>query len=402
MGYILAGIFITPFHGDESDHLYIARDYAVYFVLQRPDLLRVDPPLAIDSEAHKRLLVGTVSAYTSGFVLWQGGYHDLQNWQAAWHYPDPPATNRAAGRQPPPRLLWWGRLASALFTAGCVGLLVHLGRRVGYPLGGFLAAALFALHPVILLNGRRVMQEGALLFFTLLLLDAAMRFLASSDWRRAVWLGGVAALALASKPSALLAVGAVLLGVLVVERGRLLGQLALILFTAALFYLLLTPAIWNNPPARVLLAARLRADVLAGQTAASGHAHTSVSDRLHALVAQPFAAEVQYYESPAFADDPITRAQIRHYTASPLKGFRLPPLLGWGLALVGGVGLVRAGSAGRLLLLWVVVTGVGLGVAVPLDWGRYYLPWTLGMVFAAGLGLDILWRSGQACLPFWR
>src|SRR5687768_3016376 len=52
MAYVLAGIHGVPFHADEADHLFKARDYVIYFVLRDPDRLRVEPPVAIDSEQH--------------------------------------------------------------------------------------------------------------------------------------------------------------------------------------------------------------------------------------------------------------------------------------------------------------------------------------------------------------
>jgi len=50
---------------------------------------------------------------------------------------------------------------------------------IGYGVGGWpvalFASGLYALHPVILLNGRRAMQEGALLCFGLLCIWLAMQ-----------------------------------------------------------------------------------------------------------------------------------------------------------------------------------------------------------------------------------
>ncbi|HLA44274.1 MAG TPA: hypothetical protein VJZ27_12600, partial [Aggregatilineales bacterium] len=126
MCYIIAGLTIAPFHGDEADHLYMARDYVTYFVIGAPERLRVDPPVAIDSEAHIRLLGGTLSAYLTGLLLWQSGYRDLENWHPLWYYPDDVATNRAAGRYPAFDVLWRGRFASAFLTGGCVWLLAAL------------------------------------------------------------------------------------------------------------------------------------------------------------------------------------------------------------------------------------------------------------------------------------
>ncbi|NJL95271.1 MAG: hypothetical protein HC915_16905 [Anaerolineae bacterium] len=84
---MLAGFLSVPFHADEADHLYKARDYAIYFVLGQPGRLRVDPPVQIDSEAHIRLLTGTTSAYLHGFSLWHSRALALDAWQPPWYYP---------------------------------------------------------------------------------------------------------------------------------------------------------------------------------------------------------------------------------------------------------------------------------------------------------------------------
>jgi hypothetical protein len=50
----------------------------------------------------------------------------------------------------------------------------------------------------------------------------------------------------------------------------------------------------------------------------------------------------------------------------------------------------------RLVLIWVLGTGIALGLTVPLAWQRYYLPWILPMCLLAGLGtgtlVQFVWR----------
>ncbi|MEL6149307.1 MAG: hypothetical protein AAFR56_06750 [Chloroflexota bacterium] len=70
VGYVLAGIGVTPFHGDESTQVYMSRDYA--YTIQQRDLQTVfyaENPVS-PQEQDLRLLNGTVNKYSIG---------------AAWH-----------------------------------------------------------------------------------------------------------------------------------------------------------------------------------------------------------------------------------------------------------------------------------------------------------------------------
>ena len=82
----------------------------------------------------------------------------------------------------------------------------------------------------------------------------------------------------------------------------------------------------------------------------------------------------------------------------------LPALPGMILALVGGLRLLRQPSpASRLILIWIAITAVGMVLAVPLGWQRYYLPWTLIVILLAGLGMDVIVSVTPTNLPHtWR
>ncbi|MBZ0309826.1 MAG: glycosyltransferase family 39 protein, partial [Anaerolineae bacterium] len=423
--YVLAGVAITPFHADEADHLFKSQDYVAYFVLFDPLRLRVDPPVAVNSPSHIRLLTGTTSAYVTGLMLW---HTEVKKWPSAWVYPQSVDTNRQAGRWPEKEILWRGRLASAFLTMLSVTLVYKLGEKLA-PRAGIFSAAFFALHPVILLNGRRVMQEGSLLFFTLLVVWQGIRMAENPTRKNGLILGAVIGLALASKLTALLAIVGVVFGVVLSQMLALYSlrlkfgyrachallktmplrvgagvevapqpspALVYTACTAILIYLLLTPAIWNNPPARLLLAARLRQDVLRGQAAASMETYETFWQHWTAL--SPYPRTIQYYESPDFADDWQIRAEIKKYQQSLWRGFHLPTWAGTGLILLGGAVLLRRPKtpAHFIIRCWLITTVVGIVLTVPLGWQRYYLPWMLVGTLLMGLGLDFLARSVQS------
>lgn len=411
MVYILAGISIAPFHADEADHLFKSQDYVAYFVLLDPFRLRVDPPVEINSESHIRLLTGTTSAYFTGFFLWHTG---VRKWPSAWYYPDSVSENRLAGRWPESSILNRGRAVSGILTALSVILIHRLGTKIGEHIqpsssGGWLSALLFALHPVILLNGRRVMQEGALMFFTLLLVWLGIRTAENPSRKNGLFLGVGIGLAFASKPTTLFAILGVTIGVVVCNHfhWKNAAPLGLCIFAAGLGYLMLTPAIWGNPPARLILAAQLRQEVLEGQATSSGDAYTNWTQRWSALLVQPYPDKIQYYESPDFARDSQIQAQIKNYEQSPWRGIGIPAWIGMGCALVGLIRLLPPGDknariqprARVIFLCWGIATAFGLGLSVPLGWQRYYLSWTLICVLLAGLGLDFLRQSVH---PIWR
>ncbi len=438
MGYILGGIFSVPFHADEADHLFKSQDYVAYFVLGDPFRLRVDPPVAINSEQHIRLLTGTTSAYLTGFVLWHTG---VRLWPSAWYYPESVESNRQAGRWPSDSILWRGRLASAFLTALSVVCVFHIAQKLSphrQARIGLFSALLFTLHPVILLNGRRVMQEGTLLFLTLLLVWQAIRTVENPTWKNWSGLGVISGCAFASKPTALLAIIGVLVGVVIANfllpfiESRCMEQktegtgavydppralklfvypLGGFLMAASLVYLLLTPAIWNNPPARLLLAAQLRQDALQGQASASPQAYTNWGERTAALLTQPYPATIHYYESPDFASDSKLNNEIRRYEKSWWDGVKIPMWLGMGWVMLGftailmpliGKNETKVKKPVMIFLSWVLITLIGLFVSVPMAWQRYYLPLTLIGIFLAGFGLDFLTHTMHASLRFLR
>lgn len=400
--YLLAGIDTVPFHADEALHLMLAQDYAAYFVLLDPTRLDSSPPLAIDSTPYSRLLSGTVSAYTTGWMLWHSG-QALEDWPQGWYFPQSVKWNKEQGRWPNDSVLWRGRLASSFFTVLGLWGIYTLGTKLRGVWVGMFCASLYALHPMILLNGRRVMQEGALICLSLLLILWAGRVLERPTFPRWLGLGVLGGIALAVKPTALLVMASTALG-MVIWTGLQHKSLPSFLFhgsfasgVALFLFVLLTPAIWRNPPARMQLAAQLRAEALAGQAEASPDAYQTWRRRLAAMWIQPFPHQVQYYESPNFAEDTRLQVQIDAYQSSFWDGIALPAVLGMGLAGIGLISLVlfpKATPYPVLMITWVTVVGLALVVSVPMAWGRYYLPLTLPVLLLAGTGADVI----RSCL----
>lgn len=412
MGYVVVGYTTVPFHGDEADHLHKSHDFVVALVKGHPADLRVTPPVAIDSTEHIRLLTGTTHAYLTGYALWSMGVYDA-NWPRAWNYAQDVAWNIEYGRRPTERVLQRGRLPHVVLTLFSVPLAFGIvwRWRPSYPYtAASLAAVLVATHPAWLLNGRRAMQEAALVTLSLVLIMLGMSLaerMTTSKWGL---LALLSALCVAAKPTGLITVGAIFIALgwialAVPPRQRHIGQLVLAGLGALGLYVLFTPPIWGNPPARVVLAAQLRADVLAGQTAASSQAYATSSDRLVGLLRQPFLESPQYFESDAFEgalDD-----QIHAYERAGWAGWRMGQGIAWVATGCGLLGLLQLSRqwrdpVRRVGVVWLWVTPLTLLVSVPLGWQRYYLLWSVEMCLLAPLGVMTVFKWLNGYRYFWR
>lgn len=166
MLYILWGVPLVPAHGDEFMQMSLARDY---FSLSEGNFaaLGYTPPIERDTQQYLRLLNGTINQATIGLV-WRLSGRTADQLPEIYAWAMPYRWNEQNNRVPDDDALVVARWASAIFTAlGLIPIFMlgwHLRlRSLAYP-----AALLYALHPVILLNGRRAMMEGSLLFFTLM------------------------------------------------------------------------------------------------------------------------------------------------------------------------------------------------------------------------------------------
>ncbi|MDX2137891.1 MAG: phospholipid carrier-dependent glycosyltransferase [Chloroflexota bacterium] len=425
--YALAGVVLAPFHGDEPMLLYASSDYITAFLDGSPQLLTTTPPYFIDSDAHLRILNGSVSRYSIGLVWHASGYgrSDLPpapGWDWGRGYED----NLAGGRRPTEQHLVLARLPSIAYLAASFAAMFALAQALGGRTLAYIATALYALHPAILLNGRRVMQESMVLCFGLLALYIAVHIVKhlstqkpqhrSTDSSRIthytlfILLALACGLTLASKHSGVVfvvgALGIVLTGYVFAAWQQRERRTSLLLSGASLtgasgvlaiaLFIALSPGLWNDPPARLGDLLAVRAELLDIQTVAAGGAMSN-EQRIEKLFTQPFVAPLMYYETQVFAVAPI-QAEITRYEASGLSGVH------WGiggllltLAAAGGIiaSLIMtvrpfessALAVGMLMVLTVIVASL---LANPLPWQRYYLALTTLACLYAAAGLVAL------------
>lgn len=405
--YVLSGTTITPFHGDEATLIFMSRDYA-YQVLQG-DLSKIyySATPTSPTEQELRLLNGTVSKFLYGLAWHMRGFtlediNEQWDWGVDWQY------NQQYGHAPSDALLQTARLLSALQTAAGVLVMFAIGWLVYGQPAAYLSSLYYALSPVILLNGRRAMMDGSLLLFSLLAVWAALWYLRRCDMRRAVVLGVVSGLALASKHTALFTIvgvfGACILYPLVARvalwrcwRGVILaGSLALVVFYV------LNPAWWGTNLFTVgQEVLRLRQNTLDTQIRFLG-GYANSGEKAAGFVRQTLPGLPQYYEVSNWADfiaDQIAEYETSLWRGVSVGGGLLGSMIFAGTILLGGTALLRERSitlVDRLVIgLWALSVILGTLLLTPLEWQRYYLPALPAIGLLAALGIAWCIRYGR-------
>jgi 4-amino-4-deoxy-L-arabinose transferase-like glycosyltransferase len=421
-GFVLAGVGIVSFHGDEPMQIFMSNDYVALLIDRDPEYLKVAPPYPIDSAAHLRLINGSVNRYLIGLSWHLAGYTsgDLPRppgWDWGISYED----NATSARRPDDAFMVVARASSAVLTTLGVLLMYAIGRAAGGLYAGLIAAMVYALHPVVLINGRRAMQEGSMLAFGLLAVAAACAWALLPDraqaWRRiaiALLLALAAALAIASKhTAAVFVIGAyAIVGVDILLRRagwrRRVGSIGLAALSAGLafaLWIMLSPALWNDPIARIGDLLSERARLLEIQVMVDPAAPMPTDERIAAIVTQPFIAPMQQFEVGWWLESATARAEVQAYAESPLRGIEWGAIGGGALTLLAwsGAGLAlvrgwrrRGEGRGRLaigLAAWAALVALSLLVN-PLPWQRYYLPLIPPLILLVGYA--VAWAGARA------
>jgi len=404
---IFGGMAITPFHPDEATQIAMSRDYADLFLTGNLDAVRYQPT-PVDAAAQElRLINGVVNKLLIGLAWHLGGFTvaDLNaqwDWGASYEY------NVTNGHMPSPELLQTARLPSTLlFVAGLLPMFA-LGGLVGGRTGALTATLLYALHPALLVNGRRAMMEGSLIFFMLLTVCAAVWLARRRSWLSVLALGGAAGLVLASKHTAVFGVGAVFIGALLAllwgMRGKpaaavigIVGRITIAGVLAVTIFYALNPAWWGDPLGRASEVMMVRSRLLTEQTETFG-GYANFGEQWAGFARQSLIPEAQYYEVEGW-DAAIGRAIVT-YEATVFDGVRDLPagglegvffdlllpivvLAGAGWLLVGKSDATVKGVIGG----WMAITALTTLLLTPLEWQRYYLLMQLVTILLAAAGV---------------
>ena len=418
--FILAGMMLATFHGDEAMLIYMSHDYVTVFIDHQPDTLKVQPPYELDGDGWLRILNGSVSRYSIGLSWHLAGLNSgMLPPRPGWDWGLDYDTNVATGHRPSDALLAAGRLPSALLLVLGAAALFAIGRELGARPLAYAASALYTLNPILLLNGRRAMMEGSLMAFGLLAIWVAIRISRGrGGWWAWAALAALSALTLSSKHSGILFVGSALgwIGLCALVRcwsagragwlpfARTVGALLLVGVLAVGLFIALSPALWNDTLARLGDLVTQRQFLLDIQVAAFGGA-TSIGQRLTDLLTQPFIAPLMHYEVSFWANAQAIQAEVARYMASPLSGLQGGVIVGGLLTVSVAVGLVallrqRRAAADRWqigVLAWVLLM-TGSALVNPLGWQRYSIPQIplFALLAAAGLVTVVRWLQRRS------
>lgn len=409
MAYVLLGVPTVPFHGDEPMQIYMSRDYEIAFVDRNADVLTQGPPYFIDDDNQLRILNGSVQRYTVGLLRQVAGIpREALPPRPGWDWGLDYARNVETNHRPDNALLLLGRYTSAVMLAASIPMMFAIGRLLGGRPAAYGAVLVYALHPVVLLNGRRAVQEGAMLCFGLLTILTAVVINTRAGRGQRTWflfpaLAAAGVMALASKHAAAPFVAGAFawIGLAALLRKNLRGILAttglLAIGTAATVagFIALSPALWRDPPARLSDLFTVRAELLGLQVAAHSDGETALSQRVAGLLREPFLRPTQYFESPAWADFAPISAEIAAYEAGPWRGYATGvtvPGIALTVLMLGGLVVLVVPRRRPLgawwptagLCAWLLVTA-GTLLVNPLDWQRYALPLLPIAALLAGL-----------------
>ena len=392
----VAGATIVPFHGDESTLLYMGRDYHYLFV--DGDLSKVlydDTWSRRPDEQRLRLENGAISKTIYGWLAWHQGYGP-DELNGEWHWGRDYEFNRRTNRVPDAQLLNAARMASAVQLALATAVFFQFTRMTVNRPTAYLASALFALHPNVLINGRRAMMEGSHLLGLMLALLAGAWLLRERQWWTYLLFGACLGFAVAAKhPNALIAALVFVCVSIAIWREKTASEkrklgggwrqrilfLPALLMAAAVF-LLLNPAWWSAPFDLPFIIAERRAELLRAQVDWIG-GYETIAERIQGFFQYVFVAEHQYFEVARWAEYDVISDQIASYEGSGLAGLLIGGTGLFGivclaLATFGAVNLARDSAIEAknrfLLLVWMIGLALLTLLLTPLSWARYYLP----------------------------
>jgi len=184
--FIVSGITLVPFHGDEPAYISLSGDYDV--IIKQGNLgafllTEENPDQGI------RLSTGSILGFSIGLVRditgMGGSVNTNWSWDQTW------SENIEQGNMPNRQLLILSRACSALMGAfGIVFFFLAAHYLLGSRLSAWVATVLLATQGDILVNFRRAMQEGPKFLFLLVALyfsTQILRDLKNKETRRILY-----------------------------------------------------------------------------------------------------------------------------------------------------------------------------------------------------------------------
>ncbi|HVO71015.1 MAG TPA: phospholipid carrier-dependent glycosyltransferase, partial [Aggregatilineaceae bacterium] len=267
--YILGGMMLAPFHGDEATIIYMSKDwYRVSSLQTLPTVFyrdKINDPRQSD-EQEFRLQNGVVSKYAIGMIASLLG-QPIDAMNDPWFWGADYSDNLAHGHLPHPVVLLAARFSSTMMLILSAALVFRIGWSLRGRWAAWTATFVYATLPSVLLNGRRGMFEGATLLGVALVIYAALvmaqrqnKYPARRLWLDWILFGLACGFGVAAKHSLLIIVVPAFI-VLLATNWRSMGHwLTLVVagLVALALFLLLNPAWWTAPLKVPGVVARLR------------------------------------------------------------------------------------------------------------------------------------------------
>jgi len=388
------------FHGDENYWLRNTRYFKLFYMDK-----------AIDSEEWKQFDAydqPPVGKYIIGLALLLTGQGDkirdlqkMTRWDFAkydWNF--------SHGAVPPEKLLNIARFTMALLGAFTCLLIYYIGRKSLSVKAGVIASLLLAYNPVMLAWSRRAMTDAPILFFLadniLLMMFFYESFLKQrmrATFALTVFIGINGALATGTKLNGgLTAITFASFCVLIViteiiqykKSGRsgadkfkmaknikiIVISLLISAFIAIFVFVGMNPHLYNQPYKKTVDMVKHRILVTQNQQRDNSElALTSLSEKFISVIKRTmfpgnYAVLGNIFKIPLdlalfiFGLIIVVYAEIEYF----IKNNKL--------------------SLKSIIILWFFVTFIGMGIWLPLDWDRYYLPIIMCVAVITGYGLS--------------
>jgi len=383
IGFYYFGLALVPFHPDESTHIFMSQDTELLFT--QPLSLSWEQGLPFSNEIMLRSLGAPLTKYLIGLARLITNVPQLAadwNWSLSWD------ENVAAGAFPSLRLLLTSRAMTTILLPFALVFLYAAIKRVYSKTTAILTVIFLGFNPLLLLHGRRAMNESAALLGICIFIWAI-----AQDKIRPWLLGLVLAIAFAAKQSliALLPIGIIAVCMpfkIPLDPNSIAKRLAVL----CLFFVVITysmnPFLWKNPIQSALYSHKITTELQANQLAdyyplADDIKKQTLPYRTIALFTnlylnQPSTADVGNYldeiksQDKAYFDFPLHDIGRR---IIPAIAFLVLSLTGFTLGVIKSFSPSETSKPATIyFLLATTLQFLFILFFLPLPWQRYIIP----------------------------
>jgi 4-amino-4-deoxy-L-arabinose transferase-like glycosyltransferase len=393
------GLSLVPFHPDESTHIFMSQDTELLFT--QPLSLSWEQGQPYSNEIMLRSLGAPLTKYLIGLSRLITNVPQLAadwNWSLSWD------DNIAAGSLPSQRLLLTSRATTTFLLPFALIFLYTAIKKVYFKTTAIVAVIFLGLNPLLLLHGRRAMNEAAAL------LGICFFIWAISQEKIRPWLLGLTlAIAFAAKQAtiALLPIGIIAVCKpfkIPSDPNSIAKRFAVLCFFFAVITYSINPFFWRNPIQSAIYSHKITTELKTNQLAdyyplAEDIKKQTLPYRTIVLFANLYLSQPRTADVGNYLDE--IKSQETAYFNFPLHNFgrrKIPATVFLVLSFTGFIlGIVRTFSHSETsksttiyFLLATTLQFFGILFFLPLPWQRYIIPLLPFSCIWASLGLTPL------------